>query len=624
VLKGGEARPNISSIHEMLDTSSTRKSGEKSSGQAGLSLGFGTLMLLAVWFGLLTGLLECGLLGAKRYVLKDFISVSPMVVWMSPLAYVVLFSVVAVGLAAFRRPFGASRVRFGATATFGALAAFSLLTLLSRVHPAASAALAVGLGLQAARVIRRHAARLGPFMRITAATMTLIVLCLGTAVHLTGTVTERRSLAALPPAAPNVPNILLLVLDTVRAASVDLTGAGRGTTPRLEQIAKEGVRFTQAISTAPWTLPSHASMFTGHYPADMTATWDTPLDDTFTTLAEVLASRGYATGGFVANTSYAAWESGLGRGFAHYDDYQVTLGQVLHSCGLFRWLRQRSWLRHALGMYDVLGRRRAPAVTSAFLTWMAAHDERPVFAFLNYYDAHAPYLPPEPYRSRFGTPALRQNPLLIYQANIEGYPPEAVGQERDAYEAAIAYLDGEIGALVDELRRRDVLDNTVLIIVADHGEEFDEHGRLGHGNSLYMPVTHVPLIMRFPPRIAMGTEVTTPVSLVDLAATILDLSGVTQRDLPGSSLASTWEHHTPGSPVLSEEFDMQSIRVGPYHYIVTGPEGREEFYDVQSDPWEQHDLAAATSTRDVVDCFRSTAAARFVGAQACAAVEGTW
>jgi arylsulfatase A-like enzyme len=358
-------------------------------------------------------------------------------------------------------------------------------------------------------------------------------------------------------------------------------------------------------------------MFTGHYPAALSASWEAPLDDTFTTLAEVLHARGYATAGFVANTSYAGWESGLTRGFAHYQDYELTLGQVLHSSGVLRWLRQRSWFRNTLGVVDVLGRRDAPAVNAAFMRWFAANSERPVFAFLNYYDAHAPYLPPEPYRSEFGTPGLRQNPLLLYEAHIEGYPPEAVQHELEAYEGAIAYLDSQVGRLIDELERRGALENTLLIITSDHGEEFDEHGRLGHGNSLYTPVVQVPLIIRFAPTIPAGTRVTTPVSLVDLPATILDLLRIVEHGMPGTSLARTWTGKGHARPVLSEEYDMQSVLISDYHYIVKGEDRAEELYHVGTDEWEQDNLATRAEMEPLLACLRAASNHRFVGAHEC-------
>jgi len=130
---------------------------------------------------------------------------------------------------------------------------------------------------------------------------------------------------------PGMPNVLLIVLDTVRAKSLGLYGYGRPTTPRLERLARYGTVFKSAFSTAPWTLASHATMFTGRYPHELSTGFLSPLDTTYLTLAELFTSEGYQTAGFAANTFYASQEFGLSRGFTHYEDYRVSGRQVLDS-----------------------------------------------------------------------------------------------------------------------------------------------------------------------------------------------------------------------------------------------------------------------------------------------------
>ena len=136
----------------------------------------------------------------------------------------------------------------------------------------------------------------------------------------------------LPPA--NSPNVLLIVLDTVRADHLSLYGYERPTTPNLEQLGKRGIRFDKARATAPWTLPSHASMFTGRWPHELGEKWMTPLRGNFPTLAEYLGDRGYATAGFVANVGYCSQETGLARGFTHYEDYVLEKLAPLRTSGL--------------------------------------------------------------------------------------------------------------------------------------------------------------------------------------------------------------------------------------------------------------------------------------------------
>ncbi len=185
-------------------------------------------------------------------------------------------------------------------------------------------------------------------------------------------------------------NVLLIVLDTVRAQSLSLNGYERETSPQLERLARRGLSFENAISTSPWTLPGHASMFTGRYPHEVSADWSVPLDATFPTLAEVLASNGYATAGFVANVGYCSYEHGLNRGFAYYSDYQFSLGQFILSSSLGRTVASSDRLRRISGYHELLNRRTAENINNDFLHWLSTRGRQPFFAFLNYYDAHEP------------------------------------------------------------------------------------------------------------------------------------------------------------------------------------------------------------------------------------------
>ena len=194
----------------------------------------------------------------------------------------------------------------------------------------------------------------------------------------------------LPPSSPDAPNVLMIVLDTVRAQNLNLYGYHRPTMPKLEQIAKTGVFFEQAVSPAPWTLPSHASMFTGRHPHELSADWTTPLDATYPTLAEILYQHGYVTAGFVANKIYCSYESGLNRGFMHYEDYLVSPGQLIRSSALGREITNNLDLRQRFKYYDDLGGKSAERLNHDFLSWLSRQEQGPFFAFLNYFDAHNP------------------------------------------------------------------------------------------------------------------------------------------------------------------------------------------------------------------------------------------
>ena len=219
----------------------------------------------------------------------------------------------------------------------------------------------------------------------------------------------RESSRPLPP--DHSPNILFIVLDTVRADRLSLYGYERPTTPNLERLSKRGIRFDNARATAPWTLASHASMFTGHWPHDVGAKWMTPLRGNLPMLAEYIGAHGYATAGFVANLVYCSRDSGLARGFTHYEDYVLERLAPLRTSILVEQLT--TTFAQAINFFDVLPlhplkelvirwfamnqRKDAASISRAFLDWQAHRREpdRPFFAFLNFMDAHQPYKLPE-------------------------------------------------------------------------------------------------------------------------------------------------------------------------------------------------------------------------------------
>jgi len=186
--------------------------------------------------------------------------------------------------------------------------------------------------------------------------------------------------------------------------------------------------------------------------------------------------------------------------------------------------------------------------------WARRNDDRPFFAFLNFYDAHEPYLPPEPWYGRFGQVRTKRLSHYARKAPGESVPRPVVDSAMAAYDASIAYLDDEIGLLIDELRELGIRDNTLVIITSDHGEEFARFGLVRHGHSLYPGQLWVPLLTFFANRIPMGRRVAEPVSLMDIPKTIFDLVDVpTPPSFEGKSLARAWRDasFTP-DPVVSE------------------------------------------------------------------------
>lgn len=595
--------------------------------------------LMAVWFGLAAGLIEVALLLGANY-LHGTASLGRLQLnrhfpWLIPSAYVLIFG--SLGLlpagAAFRR---SGRVFRFAFFLFGSLAAFSLLAKIPGLHVAACAALACGLS---AYLVRRVAPRARRFRRLVAISLPLMVgvVAVTAAVCLYRQApSERWAAARLPPAPAGAPNVLLVVLDTVRADHLGLYGYSRNTSPNLERLARRGVRFEHARAAAPWTLPSHASMFTGRYPHELRTFVNRPLDGTYPTLAEVLRDRGYLTAGFVANTYFCNSWYGLGRGFIHYEDYykndlDVSTADAFRSAELGRRILQAAFPRRNVRPGEMHHRKDAAEINLDFLQWLSGHRGRPFFAFLNYYDAHDPYVVPEGFGRHFGeVPTTPADFALINSPHIDqrlssgkGVTPRELALVRDSYDDCIAYLDEQIGLLFDELDRRGVLENTLVIVTADHGEHLGEHRIYGHGQSLYRAEIHVPLLIVHPAKAPAGRVVEAPVGLRDLAATVVDLVGITDSALfPGRSLATTWRTAGgPADPVLSELIrvgkpspgvrwppalrgPMRSVVADGRTYIRNG-DGAEELYDASADPGEIHDLSATDGGRPEVERLRA-------------------
>ena len=570
------------------------------------------ILVIAVWAAMLTGLLHAATLGIA--LLRERVIFSSRdVVWMAPVAYLLVFLAPALLLAAAAmvspRIIPLRLVVFG----YVAFGVFCLLLPFTEIARVASAALAAGVGLQMARIVGAAPDRWIPRIRRQTAVLVAFVAIAGVAVHAWGPLSERRARASLADAKADAPNVLLIILDTVRSANLGLYGYSRPTTPVLSERATESVVFDRAFSTAPWTLPSHASMFTGRYASELSADWMDALDRRHPTLAEAFAASGYLTGGFVANLQYTSHDSGLDRGFQHYDDFGVSWRQLMLSSAIgqtptFRDLlssRTPSDALRALVSFNwhvppklVTESKFADQVTREFLDWQARSSDRPFFAFLNYFDAHQPVHSPPAFARRF------------------------VSESRgvDGYDAAIAYLDSELGALFEELERRNVLDETIVIVTSDHGEMWGEHELFGHAHNLYLPVLHVPLLIRYPRRLRGGTRVAAPVSLRDLAATVADLAGLSAgARFPGASLARlATDSSAGGSAVLAyvsrapnvepalptSRGSMRSVIDDRFHYIRNEGDGEEQLFDYRADESERSDLASTAEGRAMLRRFR--------------------
>ena len=583
----------------------------------------------ALVFGLATGLCEAGLVAVKSIVLGRIVRVGPDIVWMAPLADAALFLAIALVLivgARFWKRLGEPQAT---TFVFAGFAFLSVLLMYYPIQMYAKVLLAIGLGLQVSRLATRWT-RFEWVLKRGAVAMIGVVVVLAIVARLGPAVAYQRRVAALPPAATRAPNVLLIVWDTVRASNLSVYGYERRTTPNLEAWAGSSAVFENASSASPWTLPSHASMLTGRWPQELSANWEQPLDATHRTLAESLSERGYLTAGFVANTYYCGHELGLARGFAHYEDYVVSPQELLISSTFLRVLANSNTTRQLIGYEDNIPRRTATAITDQFLEWQSRVGDRPFFAFVNFFDAHETYLPPAPFAGRFGpgppmgSPEVVQDVRRSLRRDWPERPRAEIQGELNMYDGAIAYLDDELNRLLLELRTRGRLDNTIVIVTADHGEQFGEHQLFLHGNSLYQPLLHVPLIVRFPDRIASGIRVQSRVTLRDLAATILDFAGVTgDTGLPGRSWARFWsggadaqrdaamaevreadwaKQVSPSYPVAKG--DMASISDDRFHYIKNG-DGTEELYAIADDKEERIDLSKRDDSAALLERYRA-------------------
>lgn len=580
--------------------------------------------VIAVACGLLGGFFELGILSVGRLwtgsTLLGSLQLNEHYVWMIPVTHVAL--ALAAGslillLFTLLRIWSATAF-LAAVVLPGTLAPILLIPGLAR---SASVALAIGLSIQIGGMASRANARLMWFAR-WAAPMLLVTLGAMTAWQFAAERNQRRQqLAALPPA-PATPNVLLIVMDTVRADHTSLLGYHRDTTPSLRKLAERGVNFDQARAPAPWTLPTHASIFTGRWPHELSVRDTVALDATYPTLAGFLSSKGYATAGFVANTYYCNAWWGLARGFMHYEDqyekFAISPREILRNSSLGRAILEhvaspantRPIMTHA--------RKDAAMINRDFLRWLdKSTGERPFFAFLNYFDAHDPYIPPDGFRRGFGSrPRGRSDMKTLrrwFALDHQKMGPRILDLGRDSYDECIGYLDEQIGRLLEDLDRRGVLENTLVVVTSDHGEELGEHGLFGHGLSLYDAEIHVPLVIAWPKSIAPGVQVSQPVSLRNIAATVVDALGLEQgAPFPGDSLTRFWsknrEASGPLDPILSEVSIKPPTtplpKPPPSHRgpmwalieqrlaLIRNGDGREEVYDFLTDRAQQHDIAS--------------------------------
>jgi arylsulfatase A-like enzyme len=586
------------------------------------------IIAIGALLGLVYGMIEGGLTAILLFVpgaLSWSGGNTRDTLWAAPAVYVVVGTVVSIpfallSLVAKRIPWDVVLV-----ALYAALGTVFALRVRGGAWAAWYGALILAAGV-AVTVVRLYRPRRDRWSRRALRLLPITVLvapALACAVVGAKRLRERRQLAALPAPAPAAVNVLLLVIDTQRADHLGAYGYQRNTSPGIDRLAKQSLFFENAFAAASWTLPSHASMFTGRplheHRAGMIARKF--LDGKFPTIAEAMSEKGYLTGASVANTYFAGRQTGLNRGFIRYEDFYGTAGDALGRTVLGNLL---TWnILPKLGSVDLLGRKTGATVNREILSIVSAAGDRPFFIFANYFDVHRPVLPPKPFAGRFskGPDATDDEGAGQVQFGwLDGdvrVPSEArLKRMRDTYDDGVAYVDSQIDSLLAALDRRGVLQNTAVIITSDHGESWGEHGLMFHGHSLYMDQIHIPLLIYYPRRLP-AARVSHAASLEQLPATILDLGGVKDARFPGTSLvrivdSASRRVYSEVARNSAQRFNWPSSRTAlgaaltdRWHFI-SPLLGAAELYDLHQDRAELTNLADSAGYRAVVDSLRAS------------------
>jgi arylsulfatase A-like enzyme len=417
----------------------------------------------------------------------------------------------------------------------------------------------------------------------------------------TATIVVALSVSCTPTFEPTT-SLIVVVIDTLRSDHLSLYGYDRQTSPRLDALANEAIVFERCLSTSPWTLPSTLSLLTGLYPGRHgveTVVGKQQVSPEVELLAERLAAHGYRTAAFSENP-YVSPTYGLDQGFEHFSHSLSPAARTYRDLTV------------------PIGKAR---------TWLAerAEDDAPFFLYLHVMNVHGPYMSPDDYHARFleepSEPFEFKAPLwedIMVRRCTEcraDVTEARLNDLRARYDGAIAHTDEVLGEFFAELRRDGVLDQSVLVVTSDHGEELFDHGGFGHGKSLYGEMLNVPLLVR-PPGGTTGRRIAEPVSLVDVPATLLELlsfppapggidagDGVSLVPLMAGERAADGPARTLVAQVdAAMRARAFMIQQWPWRLIATEQDYRDrsgitELFDVERDPSERNDRAAAEPDR---------------------------
>lgn len=581
-----------------------------------------TLLSLAAWFGIVTGLVEgFGLLLVQKFGWKwwaPLVHVSEQIIWISALVDLIFFSILTsiVAVVAWLFP----RVRPVRTIVFllTTFAIYDWLTLTGRLYSRSCWLLAIGVAVSLVRWLENHEAAAVRFWKRTLPAVAAIGFLTFVVIQGTRWLVERRALSNLPCAAPGAPNVLVIVIDTLRADHLTSYGYPRPISPNLDRLARQGVLFENTVAASSWTFPSHVALVTGRpqfqhgagkvQPVLMFGASKTSFGG-YPTIGETLQRLGYRTGAFSANRYFFTGNAGFARGFIHFEDYfhsvsdafaRTVLGREILRVYTRRISKGSSVEDLPYGRYFGI-RKRAGDINHEVLDWIDRDEQHPFFAFLNYFDVHDPYGLPFSHALRLG-----ENNGSV-----------------DEYDDGIKYTDEYIGNLMQALERRGLTDNTLVIITSDHGESLGEHGMFAHGRTLHWSLLHVPLLFFYPKHIPEGIRVSAPVTNAGIPATIMDLLGNEQRVFSGPSLSLLWkrpgtemkwpdpfselaQNDHPNKEDNSADQKMPTSRTGALKSLITShwhlilhKKFGYQLYDWQHDPAEIHDLMQTPGGREI-------------------------
>ncbi len=415
------------------------------------------------------------------------------------------------------------------------------------------------------------------------------------------------------------PNIILIVMDAVRPDHLSCYGGQRRTSPNIDTLAQNGALFENCFAASVWTPPSHGALFTGKYPSQCgTIGRHQWLDGSHITIAEFMRRQGYRTGG--VGSAWISRSRGFDYGFEDFLEQWQHFSWKELRFSLDRLMRKAyDWVTHSSDGGDYAG-------LQWFQRWIdRAHRQGPFYGFFRFLSAHSPYAPPPRFKRQFepqltSTDNVRKLRFLANKGRFSYMARRLEVSEREWqilqswYDANILYIDSLIGRLVEWLDRRRLLDSTLIVLTADHGENFGDHGLADHQYCIYDTLLHVPLIIAGPKEIVpSGIRISSLVSLVDVFPSLAQVIGA-QNDLPGDVVGQTFfplgaasvreaafaEYGFPYSfntfsrlhPDFSpEKFSraFKAVRGMAYKYILAS-DGNHELYDLTTDPGEQVDV----------------------------------